>query len=129
MSTYAELLAESKALRAKSKEVARAAFHAGSQQIFEEQPEVNTFSWTQYTCYFNDGEECHFAVHDYDFELNGEEPYSEDCKLSPTIRNAATKSIRSLLRSFDDMEELFGDHVRVIVSRDGIKTEEYVDHD
>lgn len=32
--------------------------------FFDENPTVTAFTWTQYTPYFNDGDECVFGVHD-----------------------------------------------------------------
>jgi hypothetical protein len=35
--------------------------------FFEHYPEIKAVGWTQYTPYFNDGEECIFNVHDFWF--------------------------------------------------------------
>ncbi len=48
-------------------------------EVFKEEMQklkvVESISWTQFTDYFNDGEECEFGVHtdlDYSVEINGE---------------------------------------------------------
>jgi hypothetical protein len=41
--------------------------------LFEKHPKIESFSWTQYTPYFNDGDECVFSTNfDYSLEINGE---------------------------------------------------------
>ncbi len=42
----------------------REIFADGCKDIFESIPEVSSFSWTQYSPYFNDGDECVFGVNE-----------------------------------------------------------------
>lgn len=133
--------------------------------IFDESPRLTSFSWSQYTPYFNDGEECTFSCnYDY-FDINGYDEYGDDesdeekgpniaknvdYKYKGEWRDPNRKKIYSpkgdapeaskdcetiqqvydLLNSFsdDDYKAMFGDHVKVIVTRAGVHTEEY-DHD
>ena len=94
-------------------------------EIFLKNPKLEKVSWSQYTPYFNDGEECTFSSnHEYaDIEGEGLE-YGEPAYES--IKN----SIREFLSQFDDelMKNLFGDHVQLIVTKEGISVEEY-DHE
>ena len=52
--------------------------------FFEENPEINSVQWTQYTPYFNDGEECVFGVNDITYnrshykESSGWEPEDDE---------------------------------------------------
>jgi hypothetical protein len=41
--------------------------------MFERLPELEFITWTQYSPYFNDGDECVFSVHDLQFKLKDEE--------------------------------------------------------
>ena len=42
--------------------------------LFEKSSRINEVSWTQYTDYFNDGDECRFHVHIDSAECNGYNP-------------------------------------------------------
>src|SRR4051794_30400356 len=51
--------------RNQMREKAKALVSEGTKAIFEEYGDiVESFGWTQYTPYFNDGDECVFGVHD-----------------------------------------------------------------
>lgn len=93
--------------------------------LFEKHPEVKSVQWRQYTPYFNDGDACTFSVSRY-WAYNAEDedpPFPYD---SP-IRRAADKTMDKLMASFDDddLEAMFGDHTRVIVTPKTVKVEEY----
>lgn len=107
--------------------------------VFEKHPELESFSWSQYTPYFNDGEECTFHVRDID-EINGFNDDSDEwgsqvingwgknAVLGP-LHDAYDLACKTLSSISDDLlQKILGDHVRVTVTRDGIQTEEY-DHD
>lgn len=119
-----------------------------TKEVFDQFPEVNSFSWTQYTPYFNDGDECTFGVNDVD-TINGFSEYGDDDendqKNSENIfekynweKSKSDKrafEIVETLRAFvnsapeDVLRSLFGDHARVTVYRDKkAKVEEY-EHD
>ena len=46
-------------------------FKKGLQEVFDEFPDIEFISWTQYTPYFNDGDECTFRVGEA--YINGED--------------------------------------------------------
>jgi hypothetical protein len=54
-----------KALREKGQEIMKSAVEA----FFAANPKINGVAWTQYTPYFNDGDECHFGVHGPSFAV------------------------------------------------------------
>lgn len=93
-------------------------------EVFGKHPVVDSFSWTQYTPGFNDGDPCRFGVHADEPNINGEEtPYP-----CPKDLKAASAAISKLIFSFDkeDLEAAFGDGSRVTVARDGkITVEDY----
>ena len=99
----------------------------GSKFLFDNYPELQKFSWTQYTPYFNDGEQCTFRAGNEYPEVNdeGEELYSSD-------KRSFAKPLKEFLSIFDDetLEILFGNDVRVTVDRNtGVSTEDFDNHD
>lgn len=117
---------------------------------FFEETGVQAVCWTQYTPYFNDGEECIFEINDIYYVLEGfnpeelENPYNyEDddlYKIVPPYRrwskDAVKHPLRDICDTFSDiirmneglMKDMFGDHTAVYLTKDSVLTEEY-DHD
>lgn len=179
MKTREELEAKLKELRKEERkiqkelgEVAKKAFKVGYKELFEKYPDLKSFSWTQYTPYFNDGDPCYFGSWHQEAEcvlINGEE-LKEVCKkkrrwhLIESVWCAEKKGeyrtwgdksliykeeeyepghyevamkvsklyepVLEFLSQFrdEDMEEMFGDHVEVTVTLDGVYKEHF-DHD
>jgi hypothetical protein len=125
-------------LRAEYKTIAKDAFKEEAKELFENNPNLIDFGFKCYTPYFNDGEPCVYRCSKGDPAVNGQDQYTgeepEDPdkypKLSTSEFDAVEKAVREFLRPFDkeDMMDLFGDHVSVCISRDGIEITEY-DHD
>jgi hypothetical protein len=124
-------------------------------KVFEKYPKLNSFTWNQYTPYFNDGDECTFHVnpdslipdfsdesgedHDYEYDKGDSKwdkvskkyidlPVSDEKKLN----NEAYDEIYSTIAAIDNdtMKAIYGDHVEVTVSKkaDGslkVATEEH----
>lgn len=44
-------------------EQAKTLFLESAKSVFENHPDLKSFSWTQYTPYFNDGDTCEFSAH------------------------------------------------------------------
>jgi ribosome-associated translation inhibitor RaiA len=146
----------------------------GFKEIFKKYPDLKSFSWTQYTPYFNDGDECIFSANTESIYINNEEeedsvygaeqflekllnPTKEINKLKKRIeeykkekydyswleseiqriQNASVNEARRRLNILKDIEQIlseidndcyrsmFGDHVRVTVTKDGWSTEGY----
>lgn len=98
--------------------------------VFEEYPQIESISWTQYTPYFNDGDSCEFSVNTWNIELNGEEDdkYSEE---KSKIENA--QEIRNIVSNFlqtigDEPLEDLGEG-KVVALRNGTLTVEEYEHD
>lgn len=137
-----ELKASMAKMQEELTEKAKKAFHEVSQEIFSKYPNLVEFSWNQYTPYFNDGDPCVFGARtDYPW-VKFADDNPEDCEdedrgneysswqLKDKVLNEkeqAANEVLDLLAAFDDhdYEEMFGDHLTVIVTRDGIETEEY----
>lgn len=118
--------------------------HEEVKKVFDKYPELESFKWQQYTCYFNDGENCYFSAHTdpYCIGINGlsEDEYEEqdddedevDTELiRPIWRDAACEEISNILGSIDDiLEDIYGDHTEVTIFRDGSVTQDdYTSHD
>lgn len=151
-------------------------------EIFEKNPDFKSFSWTQYTAYWNDGDPCDFSANiDYIYiddeneenELSSAKTDFKELKQKEkTIKKLTLEidklikqgkkegnweidrylrrieelnklnleqvekklnflaDIKDLLDSVDQdtLETMFGDHAKVIVSKDAINVESY-DHD
>lgn len=147
---------ELQAVKAQFSERATAEFTKAINQIFVEYPQLETIAWTQYSPYFNDGEECTFGVHASTFsnapadEFNlwgewndkteaeekqywaiGQNWYDDEEANSPAGLMDVHREFDRILQSseFEDiLHEMFGNHVKVICTKTGIDTEEY-DHD
>lgn len=127
------------------------------QYIFEKYPTLDSFGWTQYTPYFNDGETCVFYANTDYITVNGE--YFEDAEWSHKVKvfdwgtydrvsktyvgrveednpdydavlSEACGEIVDFLNKFDNDFYLtkFGDHAEITVTRTGVDISDY-DHD
>lgn len=68
------------ALRKEYQAKIQTSFHEATKSFFESTPEVSQLMWTQYSPYWNDGDECTFRVHDIYYLLSFQNPedYSGD---------------------------------------------------
>lgn len=99
------------------------AFDKGSRDIFTKYPNLFSFSWRQYTPYFNDGDACYFRACTDDIDvITDDEDESE--KISDDISEFLS------LFDNDSLQYLFDDHVIVTVTRDaGVEKRDYTHHD
>lgn len=121
-------------------------------QLFEQIPLIKSFSWTQYTPYWNDGDTCEFSantdypnISTFDKDKNSqdeteEDEYDEDYgneisswglrDMPDGDLKTQYQSVLDFLNTFDsdDYETLFGDHAHVCCSREGSNIEDY-DHE
>lgn len=122
--------------------------------IFNENPEVQAITWTQYTPYFNDGDACEFGIHELnlklskterlrigekesdveEFDLDDIDFWESDISWSnKSLEAERYKTIEKDLNSFagtleDVFKSGFGDHAQVVCTRDGFRVDEY-DHE
>lgn len=135
MSDYAALKKKMSDLRKEMETAAKDFFKTASKTLFDENPKLESFGWSQYTPYFNDGDTCEFSANtDYEaVSVNGMsqwgEEWPEDEKEAKEIEKLS-KVVSKFLNQFedDDFEKMFGDHVEVTVTRKGVKTEGH-DHE
>jgi hypothetical protein len=125
--------------------------------IFEKYPTLESFGWTQYTPYFNDGDTCIFSVNTDYISVNDE--YVDESKWSSEVNvlnwgnwnrelkvyedrveepnpnydpvlTEASNEITNFLGNFDNDFYLskFGDHAEITVTKSGVDISDY-DHD
>lgn len=133
--------------RQESVETLRNDFPKLLKPLFDKSKLIDSVGWTEYTPYFNDGEECHFSVGDMDY-VNGEyiddiewyswkhnrDNYKKELERNTSINFEECQIVeefRHVLRSIPDefYRDLFGDHCLVTVSRDGTINISHYDHD
>lgn len=149
--------AEISKMKSEAYEISKGIFEQGCKEIFEKYESLESFSWNQYTPYFNDGDTCVFSANTDYINVNGEyaqdsEWYSETNVTSWGTYNreakkyegrvevpnpsydaelaSATNEIQDFLNNFDNEFYIgrFGDHSEITVSREGIEVEE-CEHD
>lgn len=143
---FAEIKREIKRLQEEAKSRAKTVFDEKIKEVFEAHPKLESFSWTAYTPYFNDGDTCEFGVYhdDLDMQFDGEEikginewafgadgkQYHEKEQSLVGLKEAYAAA-HKFLGAFDDDDflNLFGDHVKVTASRPGKTDVEEWEHD
>lgn len=139
---YVKIKEKINQLKKEAQEDCKEIFQNALKDIFKKFPKLESVSWTQYTPYFNDGEECTFSRHDpeitynekeYDnigeWSFNPENRYSEEYLKVEGLQES-WKEINELMLTFEDedFEFMFGDHVKVVSTKDSIDVEDY-NHD
>ena len=147
MADFKELQEQLKNIKEQMQETASKAFKQGCQSIFDEHPQLTSFTWMQYTPYWNDGDVCEFSVHkDYPYATwANEEDVEYDSawgdelwtryevrkgEVEPTYKETVAMAVTGLLEAIDDdtLKAIFGDHVVIRVTRQGMDIIEY-DHE
>ena len=132
MTKYTEAKKKMKAALEQANAIVKEAFLEASNEVFKKYPNVESFSWTQYTPYFNDGDECTFSAQTEYPQLTFTDGTEIDINYGSGDADAEVvakeiAAVETFLAQFDesDYKEMFGDHVRVVVSRKGVHAEEY----
>lgn len=106
-------------------------------KFFDAFPSIGTVHWTQYTPYFNDGDECSFTISSIEFnklvyggiedeEFDQGDSFSKSSKsIDYDTRRACTAFTDVLENMSDALENMLDNHVTVFVTRNGIEVEEY----
>ena len=150
---FDNLISEHQRIRAEFQKSAQELFKNITKEFFATNPGIKAAKWSQYTPYFNDGDECVFRVNDVYFtnasgeeldnvshwgEYEGEDESIEvfsswDLKKTTIegIDSAQVKLFESMIGSSEMeevLQEMFGDHVIITATADGFDVAEY-DHD
>lgn len=146
-----DALKNAEAAREEAISKAREALKPGLMEFMRSHPDVAAIRWTQYSPYFNDGEECVFGVNELEAKsvqvaatAEEEEEDDEDEESSSFTAcyghrekaegfSAATwKDLvalnKQLQKAEDVLKEAFGNHTRVTVTQKKVSVEEY-EHD
>lgn len=129
---YLEFKKQYKELKEEINKVAKTAFREMSNELFDKHPELVSFSWTQYTPYFNDGEPCVFDANtgypEYSYKNSEGKTVSYDDNYGEGEANEKlSDAVSEFLGNFEteDYKSLFGDHCKVTVTKKDIEVEEY----
>jgi len=115
-------------------EQSKTIFAEGSKELFNDNPELESFGFSAFTPYFSDGDENIYRVNGDDPDINGVDGYdvygvedkNEKAKLEKLQRTVA-----SFINSFptESIKNIFPDHSKITVYRDGrMEVEDYA-HD
>jgi hypothetical protein len=148
-----QMNAELEELKKQHLEKSKILFGNVSKALFEKHPLLESFSWPQYTPYFNDGDECTFSAHVDEPDMNGIDGYEIDFS-EPTITEygeydkitrsypnkkdvpnpkynpelgSAYNDVKEFLQNINEevLRDLFGDHIKVTVRKSGVQVEKY----
>lgn len=98
---------EMKRLREKAKKTSQNVFNAESGKLFEDHPDLVSFSWTQYTPHFNDGDPCTFSSHHDCFSMIMKRPVDEETRKKTEAARAALAEIgESLPERPEEQDEI-----------------------
>ena len=146
MARYQQLRDE---VRQRTEEIAtigREAFHEMAQAVFVDHPILKAFRWAQYTPYFNDGDECTFSVREPHYRFSEVDEgndnvveeeddwvsvytwrYRDTPVIEPTPQIRAALAVEAFIGQFEqeDLQMFLGDHIEVVITRDGVATEDY----
>lgn len=91
--------------------------------FFSEHPEISEIRFTAYTPYFNDGDACEFSSNHQFPEFNGVNELNLGREDRAALQSAGDR-FRELMRPLgdDDIKQMFGDHVEVIITPTGVTT-------
>lgn len=150
---FDKLVSEQRELQKKFQETAQALFKETTKEFFKINTNVTAVVWTQYTPYFNDGDTCVFRVNDPSFtnapdahnvrwgEYDGDEEVAADGseifvwegwgQCPDNLNEDSCREFSSMICSpdmEDVMKAMFGDHVKVVATREGFDVEDH-EHD
>jgi len=144
-------------IRSEINKTSKEIFDEFCKNIFFKYSKLNSFSWSQYTPYFNDGDVCVFSVYTDYLKINGQPAEESDWFSEKTITDwgkwnpkkkiyenrlskdndkfdselrAANDEIVDFLNLFDNdfFQENYGDHAEITITPNGLNIQEY-DHE
>jgi len=137
------------ALKKEMQEEGKVVLKESFKEFFDKYPAIHCVTWTQYTPYFNDGDECTFSVGDFwvmdkaSFDEWQEEGggYAEEFDVLSSYSDrpfegmtekeieSAREELKAISSLPDDIFlDLFDNHVYITATRNGFDVEEY-NHD
>ena len=126
-------------------------FNSSAKELFENNPKLTSFAWSQYTPYFNDGDACTFSVNRDCLTINRSDEFLDwwgmdrwkdpEYGYTPDPKDYNLDSVDELISIItgiqkvldlfedDDLEMMFGDHAEITIFRDGQIDIDSYDHD
>lgn len=82
-------------------------FKMSCKEIFEKNPGFNSFAWTQYTPYWNDGDSCEFSAHTDYLYINDEEEESDLYNVEKDFKELKQKekTIKTLSKEIEELKK------------------------
>lgn len=144
--------AEQKAFYERLKKEGEAALREAVSEFLDAHPEVAAIHWKQQIPYFNDGDACVFYVEEPQLYILDETDRKDMEEGEYTIDEVATdfdykdtyevrgKVSKKLIKDFDELsgliqnlddivQEAYGEHAKVYMTRNSVFVERYTDHD
>lgn len=134
---YRECRARMAELKKRNKNIGKEVFKDSCKSLFEQNPEIKSFEWRQYTPGWNDGDPCTFRGYSNDPYVNGLNEYGEDSGYeepeTPLTdeqqkqHKKLVKRVTEFMADYDasELEDWFGDCVAITVTPKGIETTDY----
>ena len=131
-------------LREELKKVGIDLFSELFKSFFEQYPEEYLIRVKGFVPYFNDGDACVFSIYDPELFYKEEWNVGEEEDEDPIYREGRyswdliegsqkKKDLEELYRILEDNEDAvkqaFGEHFVLFITKEGIRVEEYADHD
>ncbi len=120
--------------KAEFKDLCRSKFTELTKELFETNPDLESFGFKCYANYFNDGDICSFEVYGDYPDINGVDGYNIDADSdsdNQKLENLQLK-VREFINAFPTelFEDIYGNDTAVTIYRDGkTEIEEYTEHD
>lgn len=117
-------------------QIASQNFKEATRIVFEACPEIAAIRWKAYIPYFNDGEPCVYRICDPLYKLASQPSDGADrdgFEEMPVV-SPETDRITMIYHGFicsmkKQMQEMYGDNVKITVTPTDIQVDSYTDHD
>jgi hypothetical protein len=146
--SFADVATEIKKTIEEAQEKAKEALIAELKDVFVRHPDLKVIKWTQYTPGFNDGDPCYFTIGDVTAsnymgvnaygEWEGDDEHDEENEPADLLVFSLDYNVPQGFEDLaplgkfinsgtgkDVLEFMFGDGVTVVVTADGVDTDEY----
>lgn len=108
----------------------KALFQERVNMLFGAVPDLEAIEIIQYTPYFMDGDVCEFSISTVSFydEEDFDSDYDYDFD-SPSEQQSLKDALNRFIYANEElMKSMYGDHARIVITREGTEVEEY-DHE
>ncbi len=135
MTKYEKLKLKLEEVREEMSKCAKETMEEGAKELFKKFPELKSFGWRQYIPSFNDGDPCTFRsltdcpdINGFNDEFDEVEEDEDGNELEkPKDFDKMALAIKEHLAQFEDedLQEMYSYNVKVVITREGITTDDY----